>query len=197
MQKMRVRDRDYTKSALFAACALLVGLLAFTFKQGTDVATLNTRLSGIYQKAFYETCELMEGMSANLRKLLVTGSAQQEQMLLAEISRQAQGAQDDLAILPLARTRFPRRSSSSTRPATSRRRSPGGSRAAARSRRPTRRRSRRSPRPRRSSRSASGNCSRGSSPARTCSSTPSVRAGPENRTTRRGSSGIRGGRALG
>jgi len=101
MQKIRVRDRDYTKSALFAACALLVGLLALTFKQSTDVATLNTRLSGIYQKAFYETCELMEGMSSNLRKLLVTGSAQQEQMLLSEISRQAQGAQDDLAILPL------------------------------------------------------------------------------------------------
>ena len=101
MQKTGIRDRDYTKSALFAACALLVGLLVLTFKQGSDVAALNTRLSGIYQKAFYETCELMEGMSANLRKLLVTGSAQQEQMLLSEISRQAQGAQDDLAILPL------------------------------------------------------------------------------------------------
>ena len=55
----------------------------------------------MYQKAFYETCELMEGMSTNLRKLLVTGSAQQEQLLLSEIARQAQGAQDDLSQLPL------------------------------------------------------------------------------------------------
>ena len=62
---------------------------------------LNARLGAVYQKAFYETCELVEGMSTNLRKLLVTGSAQQEQVLLSEIARQAQGAQDDLSQLPL------------------------------------------------------------------------------------------------
>ena len=95
------RDRDYLRAALVGACALLAALAVLIFKQAADVRDLNARLSAVYQKAFYETCELMEGMSTNLRKLLVTGSAQQEQVLLSEIARQAQGAQDDLSQLPL------------------------------------------------------------------------------------------------
>ncbi len=101
MQSSRTRDRDYVRAALWAACALLAALTVLVFKQASDVQALRTRLSAVYQKAFYETCELMEGMAANLRKLLVTGSAQQEQMLLSEIARQSQGAQDNLAQLPL------------------------------------------------------------------------------------------------
>lgn len=101
MQASRLKDRDYVRAALLAACVLLVALVVLIFKQAADVRALSTRLSAVYQKAFYETCELMEGMSTNLRKLLVTGSAQQEQILLSEISRQAQGAQDNLAQLPL------------------------------------------------------------------------------------------------
>ena len=101
MQTSRTRDRDYLRAALVGACALLAALAVLIFKQAGDVRSLNARLSAVYQKAFYETCELMEGMSTNLRKLLVTGSAQQEQMLLSEIARQAQGAQDDLSQLPL------------------------------------------------------------------------------------------------
>lgn len=101
MQTSRTRDRDYLRAALVGACALLAALAVLIFKQAGDVRSLNARLSAVYQKAFYETCELMEGMSTNLRKLLVTGSAQQEQLLLSEIARQAQGAQDDLSQLPL------------------------------------------------------------------------------------------------
>ena len=101
MQTSRTRDRDYLRAALVGACALLAALAVLIFKQAGDVRSLNARLSAVYQKAFYETCELMEGMSTNLRKLLVTGSAQQEQVLLSEIARQAQGAQDDLSQLPL------------------------------------------------------------------------------------------------
>ena len=101
MQTSRTRDRDYLRAALVGACALLAALAVLIFKQAADVRDLNARLSAVYQKAFYETCELMEGMSTNLRKLLVTGSAQQEQLLLSEIARQAQGAQDDLSQLPL------------------------------------------------------------------------------------------------
>ncbi len=101
MQSSRLKDRDYVRAALIGACALLAALAVLIFKQAADVRTLSARLSAVYQKAFYETCELMEGMSTNLRKLLVTGSAQQEQILLSEISRQAQGAQDNLAQLPL------------------------------------------------------------------------------------------------
>ena len=95
------KRQDYVRAALIGACALLAALAVLIFKQAADVRTLSARLSAVYQKAFYETCELMEGMSTNLRKLLVTGSAQQEQILLSEISRQAQGAQDNLAQLPL------------------------------------------------------------------------------------------------
>ena len=105
MQTSRTRDRDYLRAALVGACALLAALAVLIFKQAADVRDLNARLSAVYQKAFYETCELMEGMSTNLRKLLVTGSAQQEQMLLSEIARQAQGAQDDLSQLPLGEER--------------------------------------------------------------------------------------------
>ena len=81
---------DYLRAALVGACALAGALAVLIFKQAADVRDLNARLSAVYQKAFYETCELMEGMSTNLRKLLVTGSAQQEQLLLSEIARQAQ-----------------------------------------------------------------------------------------------------------
>ena len=101
MQTSRTRDRDYLRAVLVGACALLAALAVLIFKQAGDVRSLNARLSAVYQKAFYETCELMEGMSTNLRKLLVTGSAQQEQLLLSEIARQAQGAQDLHSQLPL------------------------------------------------------------------------------------------------
>ena len=101
MHLSRSKDRDHVRAALVGACALLAALTVLIFKQAADVRSLNARLNAVYQKAFYETCELMEGMSSNLRKLLVTGSAQQEQILLSEIARQAQGAQDDLSQLPL------------------------------------------------------------------------------------------------
>ena len=63
MQTSRTRDRDYLRAALVGACALLAALAVLIFKQAADVRDLNARLSAVYQKAFYETCELMEGMS--------------------------------------------------------------------------------------------------------------------------------------
>ena len=101
MQSTRAKSTDYVRAALVAACVLLAALAVLVFKQSADLRALRAQRDAVYQKSFYETCELMEGMASNLRKLLVTGSAQQEQMLLGEISRQAQGAQDDLSQLPL------------------------------------------------------------------------------------------------
>ena len=101
MQRGKILDRDWSKVLAVAASVLLTAMLVLTFAQAGRIRLLNARVSAIYQKAFYETCELMEGMSANFRKLLVTGSGQQQQILLNEISRQAQGAQDNLATLPL------------------------------------------------------------------------------------------------
>ncbi len=102
MEKLngKMRDRDWSKTIAVAAAAVLVGLLAAYFAQGQALAAARIRISAAYQKAFYETCELMEGMAVNLRKLLVAGGAQ-EQELLGEIARQAEGAQNNLAALPL------------------------------------------------------------------------------------------------
>lgn len=68
-----------------------------------DLALQRTRLqiSAVYQKAFYESCELMNGLQLSLRKLLVSGSGAQEQALLGDISQQAQGIESNLAMLPL------------------------------------------------------------------------------------------------
>lgn len=95
------RAHSRTTALLVGACVLIVALLAANFVRASQVDRLNTHITAVYQKSFYETAELMEGLSSNLRKLLVTGSAAQEQILLNEVARQAQGAQDNLASLPL------------------------------------------------------------------------------------------------
>ena len=88
----------------FAAAALAVLLVAMAAAAGArDLALQRTRLqiSAVYQKAFYESCELMNGLQLSLRKLLVSGSGAQEQALLGDISQQAQGIESNLAMLPL------------------------------------------------------------------------------------------------
>ena len=99
-QSEKLRGREWSKTLAVAASAVLVGLLAAYFAQGRSLSAAQTRINAMYQKAFYETCELMEGMAVNLHKLLVAGGAQ-EQELLGKITRQAEGAQNNLAALPL------------------------------------------------------------------------------------------------
>ena len=103
MEHMREReaDRDWAKSLATAAAALLIGLLGAYLSQARALKAANARISATYQRAFYETCELMEGLDGNLRKLLVASGAQESE-LLGEIARQAEGAQSDLAALPLS-----------------------------------------------------------------------------------------------
>lgn len=96
-----VRARDWARVLNVALAALLAGVLAFSTAQTARLNEANARLSAVVQKAFYETCELTEGMSVNFRKLLVAGEKGQMQTLLNETALQTQGALSNLALLPL------------------------------------------------------------------------------------------------
>ena len=103
MQKERRRpaDRDWIKSLAAAMTALAAALLIVGWGRGAQLAEARARINAAAQKAFYETCELTESMSVNLRKLMVAGESGQVQQLLGEVSRQAQGASGNLAMLPM------------------------------------------------------------------------------------------------
>ena len=96
-----IRDRDWPRAGLVMLSLLLSGVLAFTSSQARELRAANARIDAMVQKAFYETCELTEGMSVNFRKLLVAGERGQMQALLNETALQTQGAMSDLALLPL------------------------------------------------------------------------------------------------
>ena len=92
---------NWTYTALALLAILLVCMVVLNVARSEELAAAQTRISAVYEKAFYETCELTESISANYRKLLVAGDAAQMQSLLGEISRQTQGASSNLALLPL------------------------------------------------------------------------------------------------
>ena len=97
----RLRDRDWARAASAVLAVLLAGTLAFAIAQTNRLNAASARLNAVVQKAFYETCELTEGLSVNFRKLLVAGEAGQMQSLLNEAALQTQGALSNLALLPL------------------------------------------------------------------------------------------------
>ena len=86
-------------AAMMAALAL-AGIITAAVRTWQYYDSQNT-LKGIYQKAFYETCELTESMAVNLSKLSVASGGAREN-LLSDIIHQAQGAQANLALLPLS-----------------------------------------------------------------------------------------------
>lgn len=96
-----IRDRDWPKAGLAMLSLLLAAVLALAAAQSRELAKANARIDAMVQKAFYETCELTEGMAVNFRKLLVAGERGQMQALLNEAALQTQGAMSDLALLPL------------------------------------------------------------------------------------------------
>ena len=96
-----IRDRDWQKAGLTMLSVLLAAVLTFAIAQTLALDAANARIDAMVQKAFYETCELTEGMAVNFRKLLVAGEKGQMQALLNETALQTQGAMSDLAILPL------------------------------------------------------------------------------------------------
>ena len=97
----RISKRGAQRTAVAILSALLACMLVLNFARSEELSAARDRIAAVYQKAFYETCELTEAISSNYRKLLVAGDNAQMQVLLGEISRQTQGAAGNLALLPL------------------------------------------------------------------------------------------------
>ena len=83
----------------FAALTLLISTVAFV--RTSQLTAAETALSAVYRKALYETCEYTEAMAVDLNKLTVAGGSAQV-ALLGDVIRQAQGAQANVAMLPLS-----------------------------------------------------------------------------------------------
>ena len=96
-----IRKRNSLRIVCALLSALLLSMVVFDSGRSEQLAAANTRISAVYQKALYETCELTESIAGNYRKLLVAADAAQMQLLLGDISRECQGAAGNLALLPL------------------------------------------------------------------------------------------------
>lgn len=101
MHKAAFRERNWLAAALVAALAVMAGVSAVAFIRSWELDSAQNALNGVYRKALYETCEYTEGMAVNLNKLTVAGGSARAS-LLSDIIRQAQGAQANLALLPLS-----------------------------------------------------------------------------------------------
>ena len=97
----KLMKRNWMRTAVMALSMLLVSMVILNIARSEELNAAETRISAVYEKAFYETCELTESISSNYRKLLVAGDSSQMQALLGDISRQTQGAASNLALLPL------------------------------------------------------------------------------------------------
>lgn len=100
-EKRRILARDWPRALAAMMAALAFTFLAVGYAQTARLNAAYDRINASVQKAFYETCELTEAMSVNLRKLLVAGDGGQMQQLLSDVARQAQGASGNLAVLPM------------------------------------------------------------------------------------------------
>jgi germination protein YpeB len=103
MQKTAIRERNWPLVGLVGLGVLVVALTVLGISRTNDLNSANNALSGIYEKAFYETCELTESMAVNLNKLTVASGGARE-TILSDIIKQAQGAESNLALLPLGST---------------------------------------------------------------------------------------------
>ena len=94
------KDSRQPRAALGMLSAVLILSVLFNFYQAERVSALENQAAAAYEKAFFETLTLMDGIGGNLEKMMITGSASMEQELLGDISRQADAAQDNLSLLP-------------------------------------------------------------------------------------------------
>ncbi len=90
------------KTALCAVSALLAAMAVLYASAASDGKKREMALNAVYQRAFYETCEYVSGMENDLSKLNATSSARTQVSLLDDLSRLAQGAQCNLALLPVS-----------------------------------------------------------------------------------------------
>lgn len=98
--KIRWGGRIQKKGFIVMAGALAAALLISSVVLQQRVSALTLQVNATYQKSFYETMELMNGIQLNLEKLTVTGSGSQEQALLTTISRQAEAVTSNLSQIP-------------------------------------------------------------------------------------------------
>ena len=85
-----------TTLAVLCAALLMVSLVMVG-----RVAALTRQINAGYQKALYESVALLQGVQLNLEKLMASGDNSQRQQILISIARQCEGAQADLAGIPL------------------------------------------------------------------------------------------------
>ncbi len=102
--KIRWGGRIQKKGFIVMAGALAAALLISSVVLQQRVSALTLQVNATYQKSFYETIELMNGIQLNLEKLTVTGSGSQEQALLTTISRQAEAVTSNISQIPQSDT---------------------------------------------------------------------------------------------
>lgn len=101
MLKAAFRERNWLAAALAAALAVTAGVSAVALIRSSELDGAQNALNGVYRRALYETGEYTEGIAVALSKLTVAGG-EARVSLLGDVIRQAQGAQANLALLPMS-----------------------------------------------------------------------------------------------
>ena len=97
---MTIRRTRALIAALFMLAAVAVALTIYSRAQAEKVGALQNAINASYERAFYETASLMNGIEVDLEKAQISGSDAHRRALLNEISRSAMSAQNSLAALP-------------------------------------------------------------------------------------------------
>lgn len=96
----KFRNLPWLRIWMIALCILLAITIAFNVRTGNALTKAELRIEAVYRKAFYETVQLTEAIATNYRKLGVAGDDARMLSLLGDISREAQAAASNLALLP-------------------------------------------------------------------------------------------------
>ena len=86
MKKTRFTERVW-KSLTTAFGALLAAILVMYGATSETARNDRIMLNAVYQRAFYETCELVSGVQSNLKKLSVAGNSRKRLELLSDIAK--------------------------------------------------------------------------------------------------------------
>ncbi|MBQ3575127.1 MAG: germination protein YpeB, partial [Clostridia bacterium] len=97
----KIRNTNWARALSVALGILLISMIGLNIQRTNALADAQMRIGAVYQKAFYETVQLTEAVSSNLKKLSVAGDDARTIALLGDISRETQAASSNLALLPL------------------------------------------------------------------------------------------------
>lgn len=96
----KFRSRPWMRILMIALCIILAVMIALSIRTGNALTKAELRIEAVYRKAFYETVQLTEAIATNYKKLGVAGDDARMLSLLGDISREAQAAASNLALLP-------------------------------------------------------------------------------------------------